>query len=248
MRPARVFMACLAVALAATAFRIAGVALPPVVVPAVFAIACVARLQNDWRDRRHDRRKGRHAAWARPGAFLACLLGVWAVCCALIAVAAVQNLWLGALLAAMALAALLYSEIRRIPWAPLATAAVTSAAPAVLPVALHAGDSRPFVLAAAAGLLIAAREILKDIEDCRIDPGYKWTVPVALGETAGRRLACAGVMAGGALAVVVAPLAALAAPAFLVGGRRLLMGAAPPPVMACLDAGAVVALAALGLS
>ncbi|WP_048863408.1 hypothetical protein, partial [Acidisphaera rubrifaciens] len=61
MRPARAFMACLAAALAVAAFRVAGVALPPVVVPAVFALACVARLQNDWRDRRHDRRKGRNA-------------------------------------------------------------------------------------------------------------------------------------------------------------------------------------------
>jgi 4-hydroxybenzoate polyprenyltransferase len=84
----------------------------------------------------------------------------------------------------MALAGLLYSEVRKIPWTPISLSALTSGSPAFLPSTLRADAAEMWPLFAAASLLMFGREILKDLEDETIDQGYKWTIPVAYGERA----------------------------------------------------------------
>jgi 4-hydroxybenzoate polyprenyltransferase len=241
----RLSMACLAVGLAVSAFRLARLPLSLPTLGAVFFIFCGARLQNDWRDRHHDLKKGKTLAYSRPKLFLLSLFACWSACCLLIGLAARQDEALALLLSAMALAGLLYSEMRRVPWAPISLSAITSASPAFLPSTLKTDAAEMWPLFAAAALLMFGREILKDLEDEKIDQGYKWTIPVAYGERTARRFAIASVVIACVSATTISPLAIIGS---LAAGVALVMfwrDGAPRVIMNWLDTGAALVIAAV---
>ncbi len=241
----RMTMACLAVGLAVSAFRLARLQLSVLALASVFCIFCAARLQNDWRDRYQDVKRGKSFAFAHAKLFLLCLLSCWAVCCLLVGAVALQNGPLALLLAAMGLAGLLYSETRKLPWVPILISAITSASPAFLPSTLEPDMDRMLPLFAAAALYIFGREILKDLEDVRFDEDYKWTIPLAYGDRIARRLAVVSV-AGACISV--ATISSLAVAGILAAAIGLVLfcrNISLGTTMNWLDAGAALVILAL---
>jgi 4-hydroxybenzoate polyprenyltransferase len=241
----RTSMACLAVGLAASAFRVAELQISLPMLASVFFIFCVARLQNDWRDRHQDMKRGKILASSHKKIFLLCLSSCWAACCLLIVIAAFRNAASGLLLSAMALAVLLYSETRKIPWLPISLFAITSASPAFLPSTLESNAERMLPLFAAAALFIFGREILTDLRDKEFDKNYKWTIPVAYGERAAKRLAIMSIV-GAFIAVVT--ISSLVIVGVLVAGAGLILfyrNTSPATTTNWLDGGAALVIAAL---
>jgi 4-hydroxybenzoate polyprenyltransferase len=242
----RLAMGCLAaIALAMSAFRLTEHKPSLLVLAALFCIVGATRLQNDWRDRYHDIGKGKALACSRPRLFAGCVLGLWALCCVLIGVVALQSGMTALLLGAMGLIGLVYSEARRIPWAPILLCSITAASPAFLPATLDQGLNRTLPLFVAAALLIFGREILKDFEDKKIDENYKWTIPLAYGERTAKWLV--GMSVSGAC-IVVATITpwAIAGTVIMAAGLVLLRRDVSPQRAAnWVDVGAAFAVAAL---
>jgi 4-hydroxybenzoate polyprenyltransferase len=201
----RARMAWLGVGLAACAFRVASLPLPLSALVPVFCIFTATRLQNDWRDRNHDLKKGKRFASGHPGLFLGLVFSSWALCGLLIVIAALQNRMLALLLLLMVLEGLIYSETRRVPWLPISISVLLSASPAFFPATLTSDVNRMLPLFAVAALFIFGREMLKDLEDSAIDAGYKWTIPVAYGERTAKWLAIGSIVAACAVAATISP-------------------------------------------
>ena len=233
----RATMAFLAVGLAVSAFRLAKLQLSLATLASVFCIFCVARLQNDWRDRYQDIKKEKKFASSYAKLFLLYLLLCWAVCCLLIGMVALQNKMSTLLLVAMALVGLFYSETRKIPWLPISLSAITSASPAFLPLPLEP-DAARMLLFVAATLLIFGREILKDLEDKKFDEDYKWTIPLAYGDRTAKWLVIVSVAGACVFAAAISPLTI---PGILVASIGLVLfcrSIPPATTMNWLDAGA----------
>jgi hypothetical protein len=241
----RLSMACLAVGLAVTAFRLTRLPLSLSPLAAVFCITCATMLQNDWRDRYHDIKKGKTFASAHPRIFLLLLLSVWSACCLLVGAIALQNAGPALLLAAMAVAGLIYSETRKIPWAPIILTAITSASPAFLPATLAADASRTLPLFAAAALLVFGREILKDLADEKFDAGHKWTIPLAYGDRTAKWLAMLSVVGGCLIAAIISPLVVAGIFLAAIGVVLFWRNISPATAKSWLDTGVAVALAVL---
>lgn len=245
LEPLRLSVCILAGLLASAGFILARQAISWTAVAAVFFIAVSAMLQNDWRDRFHDVRKGRTLAYERPRAFFALLAAFWAASAGAVALVAVREPRVALGLAALAFAGIVYSETRRLPLVPIAIVSLTSAAPAILPAAGGASAGRLWPLFAATALVIFAREVMKDLDDRAIDGGYKWTLPLALGERRARQLAAGAVFGGLAAAASVSPLVWPGAVLVGVASIALVRGTDALKVRNCLDTG--MALVILGL-
>ncbi len=235
----------LASALTVTSFRIVGQDVPWAQVAAVFCIAVATMLQNDWRDRVNDTRKGKRLAFDHPEAFLGLLLVFWSVSVGLILSVAHQSFEAAWLLSAMALAGIVYSETRQIPLVPVVIVSLTSASSTLLPVASDAHSEPPWLLFLSAALVIFAREIINDLEDTAVDRGYKWTIPLAIGEKRARRVA-AIVAVAGFIAVVRVSLAAI--PTLLVasvGVGSLICNTSPSKSRLYLDVGLALTMLTL---
>lgn len=176
--------------LAITAFRVS-VWQPDAYLVALFivVVASSTMAHNDWRDRKHDAKKGKDFALKHQAAFRVFTISLWGCSFALaLLLWFVSQQW-GIISSGIILSGLLYSETRRIPLLPQSLVALTSASPT-----LYAGlsDHRVLALFLASALLIFGREILKDSEDYPHDAGYKWTLPLTIGNRASKF--CSGVI------------------------------------------------------
>lgn len=201
----------LAALLAVTSFRLSDVTVNWLAVIAVFFIACAAMLQNDWRDRDHDARKGKRLALDHPRPFFRLLVVVWVIVCGLVYITVFSRVAaagdIGILLAVTAFASLVYSEIRRIPMASILLVSTTSAAPALLPVVAGVNKTETvWMLFLSVMLIIFGREIIKDLKDKKIDYGYKWSIPIAAGDKRAKIIALAAVALGIVVAVKISPM------------------------------------------
>lgn|SRR3989344_4595939 len=241
----RLFVCVLASFLAITGFKLAGADTSWVAVAAVFFIASATMLQNDWRDRFHDVRKGKKLVLQHQGAFLALLLAFWAVCGGLIVIVAVHNYRVGAVLAIVALAGIAYSETRKIPLVPIMLVSLASASPAVLPLVSGANSEKLWPLFLSVTLVIFAREITKDLGDKHIDGGYKWTIPLVLEDQRSRILVAvatvAGLIAATSVSLTILPAASLT----FVGVVLLVRGASPRMSRKFFDAGMALVILTL---
>ena len=233
----RLSVCILASFLAITGFVLAGTGISWVAVAAVFFIASATMLQNDWRDRFHDIRKGKVLACQHAGKFLALLSAFWLVSGGLIALAAVHDTSVGVALAILAVAGVVYSETRMIPLVPIVLVSLASASPAALPLAAGANSEKLWLLFLSAILVVFAREITKDLDDKQIDGGYKWTIPLAFGEQRSRILAAvvivAGLVAAAKVSLMILPAASLA----VIAAVALVRGVKPSTSRKYLDAG-----------
>ncbi len=189
-------MASFAVLLAIVSLQLAGIAPLWQSLAALFCITVSTMLQNDWRDRAHDVRKGEVLVMEHESAFLGLVVGAWLLSAVLIVATWLVAPRLGVFLACIATVGLVYSEIRRIPFLPICLVAFTAASPALFPAVQGVITLRGWLLYVATVFIIFAREITRDIEDAAIDPGYKWTLPVILGEQAATSLTLAAMLAG----------------------------------------------------
>lgn len=241
----RLSVCVLASFLAITGFVLAGTGISWVAVAAVFFIASATMLQNDWRDRFHDIRKGKVLAYQHAGKFLALLSMFWLVSGGLIALASVHDTSIGIALAILAVAGVVYSETRMIPFVPIALVSLVSASPAALPLAAGANSEKLWLLFLSATLVVFAREITKDLDDKQIDGGYKWTIPLAFGKQRSRILAAVIIVAGFVAAAKVSLLILPAASLAVIASVALVRGMEPSTSRKYLDAGMALVILTL---
>ncbi|MCX6826425.1 MAG: UbiA family prenyltransferase [candidate division Zixibacteria bacterium] len=149
----------------------------------VVVIASSTMVWNDYRDREHDRKKGKDFACLNRWRFLAFGLTLWFVSIALSLAIGVFESWTMACLAlGITASGLVYSETRLVPFVPNALVALTAASPVLFPLAAGHHDFRLLLFYLAVTLAIHAREIAKDFDDVDIDPGYKWTLLQRVGQ------------------------------------------------------------------
>ena len=185
--------------LAITAFRVSAWSTDAYLVALFIVIVASATMaHNDWRDKEHDARKGKTFALNHSKSFRAMVILLWFA--SLIGAIGlwILNPWYGILSGLVIVSGLVYPETRRTPLLPALLVALTSASPA-----LYANPRNDKVLAIflVSALLIFGREILKDLDDCSHDVGYKWTLPLAFGRRAAKFLA--------SLITLVLPLVAI---------------------------------------
>ena len=233
----RLSVCVLASFLAITGFILAGTGISWVAVMAVFFSTSATMLQNDWRDRFHDIRKGKVLAYQHAGKFLALLSAFWLVSVGLIALTAVHDTRVGVALTILAVAGIMYSETRTIPFVPIVLVSLTSASPVALPLVAGASSEKLWLLFLSATLVIFAREITKDMDDKQNDGGYKWTIPLAFGEQRSRILAAVviviGLVAAAKVSLAILPAASLA----VIAAIALVCGVKPSTSRKYLDAG-----------
>jgi len=154
-------------------------ALLPTIV--VIVIACATMVQNDWRDRINDRKKGKMLALDKPNHFFLWTASLWFIAITLVVSGCINNPQFGVLPILAILVGLAYSEARHIPLLSLLLTALTSAGPALFPTFLGFNSPLLIWLFIVAVVLILSREIVKDIDDVMIDRGYKKTFPTLVG-------------------------------------------------------------------
>lgn len=146
----------------------------------IISIGCICSTRmawNDYRDRENDRKKGKVFASNNAQPFLVFCLMLWTISCSismyatyLYSFTSTQLLWLGILIG------MVYSETRKLFLVPAVLVALATAIPSML-----AYDARyqngVLLLSFAIFLFIFAREQIKDLEDKKIDAGYKNTLP-----------------------------------------------------------------------
>lgn len=187
--------------LVVVSFRIAGLDLAEAILPAIamFVIACATMVENDLRDREHDRQKGKVHAAEHPRQYLIFAASLWLISLLLSVV-----LWRlhGAEAAMLTLSAIAigvaYSELLLVPGLPNLLVAVCSALGTLFPLAISpdANSVHIWLLFVCVAGSIYGREVLKDFEDQEIDAGHKWTWPVAKGERSARRIASVAYIVG----------------------------------------------------
>lgn len=241
----RLFVCVLASFLAIIGFVLAGIGISWVAVAAVFFIASATMLQNDWRDRFHDIRKDKVLACQHAGKFLASLSTFWLVSGGLITLAAVHDTSIGIALAILAVAGVVYSETRMVPFVPIALVSLASASPVALSLAAGANSEKLWLLFLSATLVVFAREITKDLDDNQIDGGYKWTIPLAFGEQHSRILAAVVVVAGLVAAAKVSLLILPAASLAVIAAIGLVRDARPSTSRKYLDMGMALVILTL---
>lgn len=237
---------CLLAGLQAIAsFRLTGTPPSWLAVVTVFFIASATMLQNDWRDRRHDFWKGKTLATNNPQTFLTVLAAFWGISAGLISIAAAGSGSLGIALAAMAIIGLTYSETRRIPMVPVLLVSLTSASPSLLPATTSANVGTVWPFFASLFLILFGREVTKDLDDARLDAGYKWTIPVVWGSQPARIVAAVTVLAGLAALLMVSLLTLPGSLIAIFGIVLLILGANPKISRACLDVGMTLTILTL---
>lgn len=232
----------LATSLIVVSFRVNGANPPWLTVVTVFFGCCLTMLQNDWRDRHHDSRKGKVLALEHPKAFLVFLFVFWAVPLGLVPVVFRENRTMGFALAFLVLPVAAYSEVRRIPMAPVVIVSLVYAAPALLPVVTGQGSVKSWLIFLSSALVIFGREISKDIDDQHIDPGYKWTIPLAISESRARVIAAVAVTMGVVAAVGVSAVTVPGVFVALIGVALLVRGSGQKVARICLDIGMALAV------
>ncbi len=241
----RLSIAILSAFLAITGFRIAGMDINWVAIVAVLFVTSVTMVQNDWRDRVHDAQKGKTLALNHEKAFLIWLIACWVACAIFITIATIQNSGVGLVLIILAFIALVYSETRRIPLVPIVLVVLASAAPAAMPIAAGVDSMRVWLLVFSAAFTIFGREITKDIDDVSIDPGYKWTIPLAVGVKYSRAVAAIAITLGLVLAVKLSWAALPGAFVAVLGAIIVVRGVNLLTARRCLDVGMAAILFSL---
>lgn len=184
------------VAVSCISFQYTGISYSFSILLTLFLVITVTMLQNDWRDRIHDRGKNKKIASEKPRQYVSWLIAWWIVCILSIAYAFIENFASGTLLAVMAAIGALYSETRTIPLLPVTIVTLTVAGSTLFP----ATFGIPFIeiapLFLAVALIMFGRETLHDIADKEVDIDYKKTIPIVFGDKLARIVSTIGLIVG----------------------------------------------------
>lgn len=238
----RLSLCFLAGLLTVAGFRLEEMQTPWLVAITISFITCSTMLQNDWRDRHHDDRKGKLLALRYPRAFVILLFTFWVVAGGLILVVSIKNSNVGTVLIGIALAGLIYSETRQIPIVPVTLVALTSGSPALLSIVMGADGNQSWLLFLSTILIVFGREITKDIDDEEADNGYKWTIPLVVGKQWAKAIAIIVITAG---LVVANQISVVILPAILLvtfGIALLACNVKPKVTRICMDIGIALAI------
>lgn len=150
-------------------------------IPIFVAITGMAiMVQNDWRDRYHDLRKGKKFVVENESSFFLFTVSLWVISAMLIIIIWTKDTFWGITSLYLTLMGLVYSEARALPIAPGLIVSQTAAG-AVLFSFVKNPQPSLVLLYLSTTFFIWGRETLKDMDDVDIDNGYKWTFPVNLG-------------------------------------------------------------------
>ena len=248
VRAFRLPVCLLAAGLAVVGFRMSGIRPLWSAVVATLLISCATMLQNDWRDRSHDCRKGKTLAIRHPQLFLRLVVAMWGISAVLSATVAMESWRIGSLLFGAILIGLVHPETRMIPMVPILLVAVASASPVLMAILAGAGSSKElWLIFFSAAPVIFGREVIKDLDDIHIDGGYKWTIPLAAGERKAKSIAAAAIAAGAGIALSVTTTVLPGTALALVGGFFLLHHNERQTAKYCIDLGMALAIIALGI-
>lgn len=144
-------------------------------------ISCAAMVQNDWRDRYNDLKKGKTLATDWPKKYLILVLVVWALAIAAAFAVTFWSIKPSLIPWSMVLVGIIYSETRKIFMLPTVLIACTAASSVLFPVLEGRWLLSVWMLFASMFLASLAHEIVKDLEDLTVDVGYKNTLPQKTG-------------------------------------------------------------------
>lgn len=233
--------------LAFVSFRMSGMRPLWSAVVATLLIACATMLQNDWRDRSHDGRKGKTLAMRHPQLFLGFVVAMWGISVVVSTMAAAESWPTGFMLFGAALIGLVHPETRMIPMAPIVLVAVVSASPALMAMLVGAESKELWLVFLSAAFVVFGREIIKDLDDLHIDGGYKWTIPLVMGERRARHVAVAAIAVGSVIALSITAVMLPGVVLALVGAFFLLCHNKRQTAKHCIDLGMALAIVALGI-
>lgn len=197
-------------------------------------------LTNDYVDREHDKLKGKNFASENENVLFPVVVILWAIIIMLSLVVMFYSRYQGGILLVCAYVGIMYSFTRKFPMLSAFSVALASALITLLPLA-KSGMS--VVLFSSTFLFIFAREIVKDVDDKKIDERidekgnvYKKTLPVILNTETALIIAgfvlCAGIICSwflipftGKFYVIWIPLLILSAFIFIVYPKKYAIGA-----------------------
>ncbi len=141
----------------------------------VFFVAAGTMVQNDYLDRYHDLNKGKRFAFDNARSFKISLHILWSFLILSGAVVLLYSVGQGILLLAVVVIGIFYTHTRKVLLLSAITTSATSSSP-VLFAYMTSGSSSCLIVFFSVFLVIFGREMIKDIEDCLIDIGYKKTL------------------------------------------------------------------------
>ena len=172
----------------------------------LFFIILSTMLQNDWRDRVHDINKGKTFAHNKPKQFIVYVVLMWMVSFGSILQLSFSNPLVSGILLVMAIVGLFYSEARHVPFLSVTLVTITVASSTLLPLGFGSSFGDIALLFFTTACIMFGRETLHDINDVRVDIGYKKTIPVIIGDTVARISSMISLLIGCILAIIISPL------------------------------------------
>ena len=165
----------------------------------IFCGMSATMLWNDWEDRHHDVQKGKLHAAKHPEQYIRLARWLWIITAVCSERLQPNQPWVILGIGCFCLVGIGYALTYSVPLLPMLVVGITSAAVTLF--ALFIPDPRALSLGIAlffgVSITICSREILKDIEDVAIDPGYKATMPVLWGTSRSVRIAGWMLLVGG---------------------------------------------------
>jgi 4-hydroxybenzoate polyprenyltransferase len=221
---------------------------------AVFSGASATMVYNDFVDREHDLKKGKHHAYDNQEKYIRLTHALLFVCGACCAWASGYDLlsWLPLGIIFLGSIGAYYSRTYPRKFLPMVTVGLVSASPVLFALLLPHPDHPllGWILFFGIATTICAREILKDMEDADIDRGYKATIPAIWGLKVGQQTAGILLIIG-SIAVLVASRnnLSLMSLTMMIGGVVVLLVRQPDKWgKRVIDVGTVCLVATLLLS
>lgn len=166
----------------------------------VFCGTSATMVWNDFTDRHHDVKKGKYHAQNHPGTYATLAWCLWCSCigCSIWAVHTAKIEWLLIGILILCVVGIFYPSTYPVPGLAMGLVGVASASSTLFPLFVPQPQAIGQGVALFIGVMltISAREILKDLEDIRIDPGFKITIPVVCGAERARWIAGAILLLG----------------------------------------------------
>jgi 4-hydroxybenzoate polyprenyltransferase len=207
----------LVVFLSFLSFKISNTPISFLLLISLFFITASTMLQNGWRDRQHDIKKGKTIHKEKPSFFILWLFIFW-LTSSLLSVSVFYSQHLtGCILFAMIAVGLLYSEARHIPFLSIFLVTITVASVTLLPMGFSATGRELLPLFLVVIFLMFGRENLHDIADMTADTSYKKTIPIIFGDYTARIISVITLIIGSIIALVINPVSIFGSVFILLG-------------------------------
>ena len=214
----RLTLGLFALALVLVSFKISNLSNENSWLCAITALAtvCATMVQNDWRDRFQDTKKGIYLANNNPKKFFLLVIVLWVLAGSLSLILIYKNINPGILALLMIVSGLIYSETRKVPMLSIVLVCLTWASLVLFPVFPKCNSFQIWLLSIYLFLTIFGREIITDLKDIFVDRNYKWTIPQKLSIRQAEIVAVSLNLMGLIVAVMLSAKALLGIPFMLI--------------------------------